>query len=361
MSGQNKTEQATPRRQQKARERGQVARSRELSAALAALGCIVTLDWLAPRWIAEWRSMFMHFLDRAISTDLTLQDPLFPQAALMALGWAGAPVAVMGLLAALSLGAQGGFVFAPEALTPDWTRLNPANNVRQFFSLAALNRLLKSLLPLGALIGLAASIFLRDWQVMARSAGLSAGATLQHTLGLLYEFAWKACLLLLAWAGLDYGLQRAHLAQSLKMSKQEVRDEARETEGNPAIKGRIRRLQRSLRRRRMLKDVEKATVVITNPTEYAVALRYVPAEMPAPVVVAKGRNMLARKIKRVALWNDVPVLENKPLARALYKAAEVGQSIPAALYTAVAEILAFLMRLQSRARGAGQPEGTTIR
>lgn len=330
-----------------------MARSRELSTALAALGCIITLHWIGPRWVAEWRRMFLHFLDRANGGDLTLQDPLFTQSALMALSWAGIPIAVMGLLAAMSLSAQGGFVFAPEALAPDWTRLNPATNIRQFFSLGALNRLLKSLLPMGALIYLASSIFLRDWQRMARSSGLSTFATLHSSMGLLYEFAWKACLILLAWAGIDYALQRAHLASSLKMSKQEVKDEGKETEGNPATKGRIRRLQRTLRRRRMLKDVEKATVVITNPTEYAVALRYVPSEMAAPMVLAKGRNALAQKIKRVALWNEIPVIENRPLARALYKAAEVGQTIPAALYTAVAEILAFLMRLRDQRGGRG--------
>jgi flagellar biosynthetic protein FlhB len=163
------------------------------------------------------------------------------------------------------------------------------------------------------------------------------------------ELVWKSGLVLVGWAGVDYLLVWQKNESDLKMSRQDMKDEAKQTEGNPAIKGRIRRLQRSLRRRQMLRDTEKASVVITNPTHFAVALRY-EMEMAAPIVVAKGRDFLAQEIKEVARWHGIPILENRPLAQALYKTMEVGQPIPGALYAAVAEILAFVFRAQARAR-----------
>jgi flagellar biosynthetic protein FlhB len=146
------------------------------------------------------------------------------------------------------------------------------------------------------------------------------------------------------------------LEGDLRMSREEVREDGKQTEGNPATKGRIRRLQRQLRRRQMLKDTEKASVVITNPTHFAVALKY-DMDMEAPVVVAKGQNLLAQEIKEIARWQGIPMLENPPLAQALYRTVEVGHPIPAALYTAVAEILAFVFRAQAQARqqAAGRP------
>ena len=167
----------------------------------------------------------------------------------------------------------------------------------------------------------------------------------------MYEVAWKGSLVLLVWAGADYFLERQRHENELKMSRQDQKDEFKEMEGNPAVKQRIRRLQRQTRRRRMLKDVERAAVVITNPTEFAIALEY-RMEMDAPVVVAKGRNLLAAQIKEIARWNGIPMVENPPLAHALYRAVEVGQAIPAKLYTVVAEILAAIWRAQSRAAQA---------
>jgi len=164
----------------------------------------------------------------------------------------------------------------------------------------------------------------------------------------MYEVAWKGSLVLLLWAGADYFLERQRHESELKMSKQDQKDEFKEMEGNPAVKQRIRRLQRQTRRRRMLKDVERAAVVVTNPTEFAIALEY-RMEMNAPVVVAKGRNLLAAQIKEIARWKGIPMVENPPLAHALYRAVEVGQAIPAKLYTVVAEILAAIWRAQTRA------------
>jgi len=157
---------------------------------------------------------------------------------------------------------------------------------------------------------------------------------------------WKAAILLLVLGGADYGYQYFRFMRTNRMTKQEVKDETRNSEGNPEIKGRIRSMQRSLFRRRMMAAVPTATVVITNPTHYAMALEYRRGEMPAPRVVAKGKNLIARRIKAIAREHGVPIIENKPLAQALYKGANVGDLIPGALFDAVAEVLAYLIRLK---------------
>lgn len=219
------------------------------------------------------------------------------------------------------------------------------------FSLSALGRLLKSLLPVAAVVWLATALLRRDWRVLLTLPHLAVDGLASFTASRIFEIAWKAALVLLLWSGADYLLEKQKLDSQLRMSRQDLADEFKETEGQPAVKARIRRLQRQLRRRRMLEQVKKATVVITNPTEFAIALEYGPA-MAAPVVLAKGRNLIARQIKELARWSGIPLVENPPLAHALYRAVEVGQSIPPKLYTVVAGILAAIYRAEERARSS---------
>jgi flagellar biosynthesis protein FlhB len=346
MADDSKTERASPRRRQKAREQGQVARSRDLTAGLAAMTAVLCYAWQMPAFAAAWRSFFREALDRASTHPLApLPDwhavlPVLRGIALSAgLSW------VVGTAAGL---AQGGLVFAPSALAPNWSRLNPATHVEQLFSLSALSRLLKSLVPTVVVVYLAVGLLARDWPHLPVLLRGSRAGVAVFVLGRIYELAWKGSLVLLAWAGADYFLERQRLENELKMSKQDQKDEFKEMEGNPAVKQRIRRLQRQTRRRRMLKDVERAAVVITNPTEFAIALEY-RMEMDAPVVVAKGRSLLAQQIKEIARWHGIPIVENPPLAHALYRTVEVGQVIPAKLYVVVAEILAAVWRAQARA------------
>jgi flagellar biosynthetic protein FlhB len=244
--------------------------------------------------------------------------------------------------------AQGGIVFAPTALAPNWKRLDPVSHIEQLFSLAALSRLLKSLLPTAVVVYFAVGVLARDFRFLPALLHGSRMTLVAFTVGRMYEVAWKGSLVLLLWAGADYFFERQRHEGELRMSKQDQKDEFKEMEGHPAIKQRIRRLQRQTRRRRMLKDVERAAVVITNPTEFAIALEY-RMEMDAPVVVAKGRNLLAAQIKEIARWKGIPMVENPPLAHALYRAVEVGQAIPAKLYAVVAEILAAIWRAQTQA------------
>jgi flagellar biosynthetic protein FlhB len=255
------------------------------------------------------------------------------------------------LVATLGGVAQGGLLFAPAALQPKLNRLSPASRAKQLFSLNAVSRLLKSWLPTAVIVFLAVGMLSRDWTRLPVLLHGSGGSLLGFTLAHLFELAWKGSLVLLVWSAADYFLERWRHENELKMSRQDLRDEFKETEGNPAVKMRIRRLQRQARRRRMLKDVERASVVIVNPTEFAIALEF-NMEMAAPVVVAKGRNLLAAQIREVALWRGIPLVENPPLAHALYRAVEVGQAIPPKLYAVVAEILAAIWRAQERASQA---------
>jgi flagellar biosynthetic protein FlhB len=175
----------------------------------------------------------------------------------------------------------------------------------------------------------------------------------------MFEIMWKGCLVFSIWSAADFLLERFNFERQLRMSKQEIKDENKEIEGNPTIRGRIRRLQRQMRKRRMLREATKATVVVTNPTHFAVALQYLPGEMEAPVVVAKGLNLLAQMIRQQAVWHGIPIVENPPLAQALYRAVEVGEMIPSKLYTAVAEILAFVYRMQAKEQRTPQAAGNS--
>jgi flagellar biosynthesis protein FlhB len=346
MADQSKTEKATPRRRLKAREQGQIARSRDLVAGLGTMTAILVLASQLPGFASDWRALLHHELDAAV----THRDQLLPV-------WRNdltifRAVAIAGslswLVATAGGLAQGGLVFAPAALTPNLSRLSPASRMGQLFSLSAVSHLLKALLPTAVIAYLAVSLIARDWTMLPALLHASPRGLVGFVTSHMFELGWKCALVLLVWSAADYFLERQRHENDLKMSRQEMRDEFKETEGNPAVKVRVRRLQRQARRRRMLKEVERAAVVITNPTEFAIALEF-RMDMDAPVVVAKGRNLLAAQIREIALWHGIPLVENPPLAHALYRAVEIGQAIPPKLYAVVAEILAAIWRAQARA------------
>jgi flagellar biosynthetic protein FlhB len=244
---------------------------------------------------------------------------------------------------------QTGWVFAPQKLSLDWSRLSPQNGLSRLKPSQSGLDLIKTLAAATVIATLAYSIgrdVLADSPRLAWMApGQAAVEGARHLVGMLYQVGFA----LLAIAAADYGLQKWRHIQSLKMSKQELRDEAKGSEGNPEVKGRVRAIQREMAKRRMLGAVKTATVVITNPTHFAVALEYKRNGMSAPVVVAKGKDLLAKRIKEIARDKGVPMVENVPLAQALYREAEVGQSIPGDLFGAVAEVLAYLVRLKQLA------------
>jgi len=349
MADQSKTEKATPQRRKKAREQGQVARSRELSNALAWSGALALVAWQVPDVARQWRGLLQSSLDLSTRESVTPNGAILFWISIGVMRWI-LPVLTTAFVLSLSAGvAQGGLIFAPEALAFKPDRLNPVSKLKQMFSLTALSAILKSLLPFGVILWIGISTVTSEWQRVVHASDLGVRPFASFLLGLMWQLCWKSGLVLLAWSAVDYLLVRQKLEGDLKMSRQDLRDEMKQTDGNPAIKGRIRRIQRQMRRRQMLKDTEKASVVITNPTHFAVALRYDMA-MEAPIVVAKGRDLLAQEIKEVARWHGIPVMENPPLAQALYRSVEVGRAIPAALYAAVAEILAFVFRAQAQAQ-----------
>ncbi|MFZ0287391.1 MAG: EscU/YscU/HrcU family type III secretion system export apparatus switch protein [Terriglobales bacterium] len=355
MADQNKTEQASPRKRQKAREQGQVARSRDLISSLAVLACVLLLAAEVPVFAEQWQGLLRHTLSAATAGDLENQVPLearLTSQVFTAVGWV---VGLSWMAAVLGAVAQGGVVFAPSALQLQASRLSPASRLQQLFSLPSLGKLVKSLVPGAAMVYLTAALLRREWPHLLHLSRLSVRAMAAYESRDLFEVAWKSSLLLLAWSAVDYGLERHKLSTDLRMSRQDLRDEYKETEGHPAVKARIRRLRRQVRRRQILDDVKRASVVITNPNEFAVALEYRPL-MPAPKVVAKGRNLLAQQIKQAARWHGIPLVENPPLAHALYRAVEVGQSIPPKLYAVVAAVLAAIYRAQTRAGEAAGKE-----
>ena len=361
MADEQRTERATPRRREKARERGQLVRSRELPSALTLLAVAALLRWANGGFLPAWSGLLRHLLATGSRTDLASMASILDWTAWGIARWVLPPLGLAWGVSVMGLITQGGFVVTPLALQPKWDRLNPVNNISRIFSLGSLSTLLKSLVPVGVLLYLAVGILSRDWLQVTHTSQMGLPAALSWLAQVLYEFAWKGGMVLLVWAGVDYALQKANYERSMRMSKQEIRDEHRDLEGSPATKGRIKRRFREMRRRKMMRQVARATVVITNPDEFAVALEYVPAKMAAPLVLAKGRGELAQKIKREARWYEVPIIENKPLAQALYRTVEVGGTIPAKLYTAVAEVLAFIYRAQAKARAEAQakarPEG----
>jgi len=349
MADSSKTEQATPQRRKKAREQGQVTRSRELTSALSLVAVAGVTFMMSREALPHWTHFFRSTLELANSDSIDANGPLLFNTGLEAIRWI-APVLVVALgVSVLSGLAQGGFVFSPEALSLKFDRLSPANKLQQMFSLAGLSPILKSLLPFAAIAWVGVNAITSHWGQILSSSYVDARHFVNLMGTVIFEIGWKSALIMLIWAGADYLLLWFKSESDLKMSRQDLKDEFKQSEGNPESKSRVRKALRQSRRKQMLKAAETATVVITNPTHYAVAIRY-EANMPAPIVVAKGLDLLAAKIKEIAWKLDIPVMENRPLAQALYKGTEVGDPIPSALYHAVAEILVLIYKAQAEVR-----------
>jgi len=349
MADGNKTEVATPQRRKKAREQGQIARSRELPGVVAAATVAGVLTLTVPTFVARWSMLYRSLLDVASTGDIDRNGPVLFLPSIEVIRWI-LPLLLAALIASVATGLlQGGFNLAPGALSLKFERFNPATKLGQMFSPVGLSNLMKSLLPFGLMAWIAVSIMASQWSAMTNASNMGLGAFTSLVGSMIFEMVWKSGLVLFVWAAIDYALTWRKMESDLKMSKQEIREEHKETDGNPQVKGRIRQLRRRARKAQLLKAAATATVVITNPTHFAVALRY-ESEMDAPVVVAKGLDLLAEKIKQLARDSGIMLVENRPLAQALYKSVEVGESIPAKLYQAVAEILVLVYKAQADVR-----------
>ncbi len=347
MGAEERTEEATPRRRQEARRRGQVARTRELPSTLLILATLGFLYMAKNYYFEAFKGMFNYFLGNAYSRE-TLQSS-FP-VSLFLLSKLLLPLFLLLVVVGIfSYVVQFGFLFSLEVISPKFDKLNPVNGLKNLFSKRALVELVKSAIKVLLVLWVAYPIIKSQALGATSLFAMSPEQIFAHLLKASGSLVLKVGILFLFISLLDYGYQRWEHEQSLKMTKQEVKEELKQQEGDPQVKARIRRIQRELARKRMMQEVPKADVVITNPVEIAVALKYDAERMNAPKVVAKGAGELAKRIREIARKSGVPIVENRPLARMLYKMVEVGEEIPEALYKAVAEVLAYVYRQRGRA------------
>lgn len=337
-------------KRQKAREKGNIAKSQDLSAAFGLGGALVGMMLLGPYTIMWLRDATAHFIGQSYRLGpghtpvLTLGIDVAQWLAMAALPFM---LLMMVIGVAMSL-AQVGFIFTTQPLTPDLNRLNPITGFQRFLSLRALVEFVKSLAKL-SVVGLVVWMFLRDKRENFIALIMVPPGDLPAAVGALVYGVWWRIVLAMGVIGiLDYGFQYWQREQDLRMTAEEAKQESKELEGDPQVKRRIRQLQRQMAQQRMMKEVPLADVIITNPTTYAVALRYDMTTMSAPTVTAKGMRVLAERIRNLAIEHGVPIVQRPELARTLYRTLEPGQAIPEDVYRAVAEVLAFVYQVDRR-------------
>lgn len=345
-----KTEKATPKKRQDARKKGQTAKSQDVTTAIILLAVFFVLRFTGPNMLETLNRIFHQSFEQYIfqevteNTVQTITLELF-QEVLMVIG----PIMLAAFIAALLANyIQVGFINSTEPLKMKLDKIDPIKGFKRIFSLRALVELLKSILKIVA-IGAIALIIL--WKQLPNILVLifkSTGASLSVIGSITIKMGLFASFGLLFLAVLDYMYQKFDFEKSIRMSKQEIKEEYKNTEGDPLIKSKRRQRQREMAMRRMMQEIPSADVVITNPTHYAVALKYDESKMDAPFVVAKGVDYVAQKIKYIAKENGVIMVENRPLARSLYSQTEIGQAIPEEFFKAVAEVLAYVYRLKKK-------------
>ncbi|TVX97650.1 flagellar biosynthesis protein FlhB [Cohnella terricola] len=345
-----KTEKATPKKRKESRDKGQVAKSAEIPSTLILLACISFLVMLGPFLEKQLLSLVGDAFLNRLNMEVTDQNvlALFTHYALRMLILLSPIFLIVVVIAFASNYVQIGWLFTLEPLKPKFDKLNPINGAKNIFGPRSLVEFLKSSLKLTSV---ALIVFTVLWSEKSRLLDLAHlpvqdifafVTTLTVRLGI-----FIAALLFILAIG-DYIYQRYEYEKKLRMSKQDVKDEYKNIEGDPLIKAKIKERQRRMALMRMMQEVPKADVIITNPTHFAVALKYDSTKMDAPTVVAKGQDYMALRIREIAKQNNVITMENKPLARALFERTDVGQSVPADLFQAVAEVLAYVYRLKGR-------------
>jgi flagellar biosynthetic protein FlhB len=349
-SSQEKTEEPSEKKRQDSRNKGTVAKSTEVNSVFVLLTAVFLLRLFGPWMLDEIRSCIREYMTLCAETDMSMQR-------LIELGRASivltvkvvlplaAAVMVAGILANII---QIGLLFTFEPIIPKLEKINPLSGLKRIFSMRSVVETIKNLLKL-TIIGYIAYITIKsEYEVIIGLADATINAIWNFILVGAYDIFVRTCIALLLIAVADYGYQRYEHEKKLKMSHQEVKEERKQMDGDPQVKARIRSLQREMARRRMMDDVPKASVVVTNPTHLAIALLYEPEKSDAPIVVAKGKDLVAQRIKKIAIENDVPTVEDKPLARAMYDKVEVGMPIPQEFFVAVAEIMAYVYKLKNK-------------
>jgi flagellar biosynthetic protein FlhB len=347
--GQEKSQEATSKRVDDARKKGQVPRSRELNTMAITLFGVATIFTMGPGLTDSLHTLFVDqfSLSRADIFDPNAMLAHLTKAIADALIMLAPFFAVMIVVAILSSVALGGFNVSVEAMQPKFSKLNPVKGMKRVFSVKGLMELIKSLGKF-VLVGVATATLLGAWsEELLHLGDLNVEQALVNGMGMVGWASLLLCSTLIVMAMIDVPFQLWQHKKDLKMTQQEVRDELKQTEGKPEVKGRIRQMQREMAQRRMMQEVPKADVIVTNPTHYAVALRYAPDEVSAPVLVAKGKGLVAANIREVAQSHQIPIVEAPPLARAVYFNTELRQQIPAALFLSVAQLLAYVFQLRA--------------
>lgn len=348
------TEKATPQRLKKTREDGKFPSARDFVGALQFTAFVAWLGSSGPEWLEQLRQVFGLLFARAFGPEMTAAT-ILPLLMTVGKRCFSPLMSLAALLLGVTFATQlliTGFGFSFKGLTPDFSRLNPASKFKQLTrqNLPAFVQAAVLLPTFSYVVYSLVQVHLIDFYNLPAQSLLAA---MHVVTGAMQDLLWKAAGAFIVFGLVNLVRQRAEYSGDLKMSKQDIKDESKQNDGNPQMKARVRRLQRDMRRRNMMKDVAKATAIIVNPTHYAVAIRYQMSAMAAPSVVAKGKNHLALRIRKIANDHQIPIIENPPLAQALYKSAEVGQEIPGHLYKAVAEVLAYIYRLM-KGRMPGQ-------
>jgi len=345
---QEKTEQATPRKRQELREKGEVAKSRELPSVAVLMSALIVLTFTGSYMYANIQFIMQGTLSLPLLDDLSIPNLIgFSRVMTTRFIWIIAPLmAAVFIAALLSNIMQVGFILSAESIKPKLSKLDPIKGFGRLFSKQAFMEVFKSLLKL-AIVGLIAFYTIKgEMEKVSLLGQMNLTSIWVYILKTFFKIFMRCTLAMIFLVILDYAFQRWEFENKIKMSKQEVKDEFKKAEGDPLIKSRIKSIQMEMARRRMMQDVPEADVVITNPTRLAVALKYDTSTMSAPKVLAKGAGRIAEKIRDLAAEHDIPVVEEKELAQNLYKLAEIGQEIPPLLYQAAAEVLAYIFRLR---------------
>jgi len=340
----------TPRKKERAREEGNVTRSQELTSAIGLSSAMVALWFVAPLTFQHLLRVMRYYFEepwRPLYDSSQLQ-PLMLEIGLY-IGMGSLPYILIMMAAGLAIAyAQVGLLWTGKPLMPKLNRINPISGFNRFFSLRALYELGKNIAKLVLLLVMVYYALRNRWHELVVLPNYSIVDILYVCGDLFLAVWWRVALVMLILGVADYGFQWWQREQDLRMTVREMREEMKEMEGDPAIKRRVRQMQRQIAYQRMLREVPKADVIITNPTEYAVALRYDMNTMPAPVVIAKGVRIIAARIREIAVHHQVPIVQKPELARTLFKTVEVGQIVPETLFRAVAEVLAFVYRIDRR-------------
>jgi len=348
---QEKTEQATPRKRSEARKKGQVGKSREIPSVAVLLAGLSTLYLFGAYMYNHIRSLMQDTFsmiavpNQGLAEFLVLGNTVIERFIVMVL-----PVMIAVFVTAiLSNVLQIGFVLSWEAVTPKLSKISPIKGIQRLFSKQTLMELFKSLTKL-ALVGVIAYVTVKgEMDRLPSLADREVQAILLYILKIAFKIFIRVSMAMIFLAILDFWFQKWQYEQQLKMTKQEVKEEFKRTEGDPLIKSRIKRIQYEIAKRRMMQEVPKADVVVTNPVHLAIALQYDTAEMSAPTVLAKGAGEVAERIKTLAREHHIPIVENRELAQNLYKMVEIGNEIPSILHQAVAEVLAYVYKLKGKA------------